>query len=86
MSKAKKIKAYVVKNTMKDTSVVLVEEMKKHKKYLKSYKNSKKIKFDDRGNKCKIGDFVEIEECRPISKEKSWKLSKIINKIDQEKE
>ena len=62
----------VVSDKMKDTCVVLVTRFVKHKKYKKYYKVSKKYKAHDVGNTKKIGDKVEIKECRPISKDKHF--------------
>lgn len=62
----------VVSDKMKDTCVVSVTRFVKHKKYKKYYKISKKYKAHDAGNTKKVGDKVEIKECRPISKDKHF--------------
>ncbi len=62
----------VVSDKMKDTCVVLVTRFVKHKKYKKYYKVGKKYKVHDVGNTKKVGDKVEIKECRPISKDKHF--------------
>lgn len=62
----------VVSDKMKDTVVVLVERYVKHPKYGKYISKSKKFKAHDAGNLCKMGQTVTIEECRPISKDKSF--------------
>jgi len=73
MKKTSKIlRGVVVSDKMKDTCVVLVTRFVKHKKYKKYYKASKKYKAHDIGNTKKIGDRVEIKECRPISKDKHF--------------
>ena len=64
----------VVSDKMKDTCVVLVKRYVKDPKYGKFIVRSKKIKADDKGNTKKIGDKVSIEECRPISKDKHFKI------------
>lgn len=64
----------VVSDKMKDTCVVLVERFVKVPKYEKYVKRSKKYKADDKGNTKKIGDKVTIEECKPISKDKHFKI------------
>lgn len=69
----------VLSNRMKDTIVVEVEETKKHPLYGKRYKRLKKYYVHDIGNKAQIGDKVEIQEARPISKTKSWILIKILD-------
>ena len=64
----------VVSDKMKDTIVVNVSRFEKHPKYQKFQKISKKYKAHDVGNTKKIGEIVEIIECRPISKDKHFKL------------
>ena len=64
----------VTSDKMKDTCVVLVERYVKAPKYEKFVKRSKKFKADDKGNTKKIGDKVTIVECRPISKDKHFKI------------
>ena len=65
----------VVSNKMDKTITVLVERRIKHPLYGKYIKRSKKIHAHDEENQCQEGDLVTIEETRPISKSKSWKLS-----------
>ena len=74
------LKGKIISDRMKDTVVVLVERYVKHPKYKKYFKKSKKFKAHDFGNKCKIGDSVVIEESRPISKDKSFKVVEITSK------
>lgn len=63
---------------MQKTVVVRVERLKKHPKYQKRYKISKNYKAHDENKDYKTGDVVLIEECRPISKDKTWKVVKKI--------
>ena len=70
----------VVSNKMDKTITVLVERRIKHPLYGKYIKRSKKIHAHDEENQCQEGDLVTIEETRPISKSKSWKLSTIDRK------
>ena len=70
----------VVSNKMDKTITVLVERRIKHPLYGKYIKRSKKIHAHDEENQCQEGDLVTIEETRPISKSKSWKLSSIDRK------
>jgi small subunit ribosomal protein S17 len=65
-------KGTVVSTKMKDTAVVKIERYEKHPKYGKFIRSQKKFKAHDAGNVCKVGDIVEIQECRPISKDKSF--------------
>jgi len=78
--KAKILNGVVVSDKMKDTIVVLIKRYKKHPKYGKYMIKTKKIKAHDAGNKCKIGENVKIKECKPISKEKSFKVIEIVSK------
>lgn len=64
----------VVSDKMKDTIVVNVTRYEQHPKYQKYQKISKKYKAHDPGNTKKIGDKVKIIECRPISKDKHFKI------------
>ncbi|MBP9766076.1 MAG: 30S ribosomal protein S17 [Candidatus Pacebacteria bacterium] len=72
----KKIDGVVVSDKMDKTVVVNANRFVKHKKYGKFYKIDKKYKAHDENNEYKIGDKVTIEETRPISKDKSFKVLK----------
>lgn len=72
----KQIIGAVVSNKMQKTVVVKVERIKEHPKYKKRYKVHKKYKAHDEKGECKVGDKVIIEECRPMSKEKRWRVIK----------
>lgn len=76
--KKRKIIGTVVSDKMAKTRVVAVASLKKHPKYLKYYKVTTKFKAHDENNEYKVGDKVTIEESRPLSREKRWR---IINKI-----
>ncbi|WP_134686796.1 30S ribosomal protein S17 [Brevibacillus migulae] len=68
----------VVSDKMDKTIVVLVETYKKHPLYGKRVKYSKKFKAHDENNTAKTGDIVEIMETRPLSKDKSFRLVRIV--------
>ena len=68
----------VVSDKMDKTVSVLIERRVKHPLYGKSVRRSKKYLAHDENNQAKIGDTVEIQESRPISKNKSWVLTKVI--------
>ena len=70
----------VVSNKMDKTITVLVERRVKHPIYGKFMKKSTKLHIHDENNECAVGDTVQISECRPISKTKSWKLVKVVEK------
>ncbi|WKZ26389.1 MAG: 30S ribosomal protein S17 [Candidatus Paceibacterota bacterium] len=73
-TKRKVLSGVVVSDKMKDTIVVKVQRFVKHPKFGKYVKINKKFKAHDAGNSKKIGDKVSIEECRPISKDKHFKV------------
>lgn len=83
--KRKKLKGIVVSDKMDKTVVVLVDRYVMHPKYKKYVTISKKFKAHDEENKAKEGDTVVIEECRPISKDKSFKVLEIMEKSKSEK-
>ena len=70
----------VTSNSMNKTVVVSVERMKKHPIFEKYIKTSKKFHAHDEKSECMVGDTVEIEESRPISKTKKWKVVKIMKR------
>lgn len=72
--KRKTLSGVVVSDKMKDTIVVLVERYVKDKKYQKFVNLRKRFKVHDAGNTKKIGDKVTIESCRPISKDKAFRV------------
>jgi small subunit ribosomal protein S17 len=72
----KKIDGVVVSDKMDKTVVVNAQRFVKHKKYGKFYKIDKKYKAHDENNEYKVGDKVTIEETRPISKGKNFKVLK----------
>ena len=71
----------VVSNKMDKTVTVLVERRERHPLYGKYIKRSTKFKAHDEANDCQEGDWVAISECRPLSKNKSWRLEKIIERV-----
>ncbi len=68
----------VISNKMDKTIVVNVESLKKHRIYKRTYKQTKHFHAHDEGNTCQVGDMVRIEECRPLSKLKHWRLVEIV--------
>lgn len=64
----------VVSDKMDKTVVVAVERRVAHVRYEKQIVKTTKFKAHDASNACKTGDEVKIEECRPLSKEKTWKV------------
>ena len=70
----------VVSNKMDKTIVVAVESLKKHRIYKRTYRQTKRFHAHDEENTCQIGDVVRIEESRPLSKTKHWRLVEIIKR------
>ncbi len=70
----------VVSNAMDKTITVLVERKVKHPIYGKFMKRSTKLHAHDESNECNNGDTVKVEQCRPLSKSKSWRLVEIIER------
>jgi len=72
----------VVSDKMNKSAVVLIERKVKHPIYGKFMKKSTKLHIHDEKNECGVGDTVQISECRPISKTKSWTLVKVVEKAN----
>ena len=75
----RKLTGKIVSDKMDKKAVVEVLKLKEHPKYKKRYKVHKKYKAHDENNQYKEGDRVVIEECRPISKDKKWKIIKSLS-------
>lgn len=73
-TKKRKLQGVVVSDKMQKTVVVEVVRQKKHPKYKKYFKINTRFKAHDEKNDYKIGDKVIIEETRPLSKEKRWRV------------
>lgn len=85
----RKLKGTVVSDKMNKTVVVRVDRLKKHPKYQKYYRISAKFKAHDEKGEYKVGDTVVIQETRPISKEKRWRVAELIKRkagVDTEKD
>lgn len=70
----------VVSDKMDKTVVVAVKDSVKHPLYKKIVKRTVKLKAHDENNECKIGDRVRVMETRPLSKDKRWRISAIVEK------
>jgi len=79
---ARKLKGKIVSDKMQKTRVVSVMRLKLHPKYQKYYKITQRFKAHDEKNEYKTGDEVVIEETRPLSKDKRWR---IVEKIESGK-
>jgi small subunit ribosomal protein S17 len=80
LGKRKVREGLVVSDKMDKTVVVAVETRKVHPLYKKAVRVTKRYKAHDENNACKIGDKVKIVETRPLSKEKSWRVTEIMSK------
>ncbi len=74
-NKTRKIAGVVVSDKMQKTRVVAVSRLKKHPKYLKYYTVTMRFKAHDEENEYKTGDHVIIEETRPLSRGKRWRIA-----------
>jgi small subunit ribosomal protein S17 len=72
----------VVSDRMARTIVVRVEEMRLHKMYRKHIRRHAKFHADDPRGEAGIGDLVRIEECRPLSRMKRWRLVEILERAE----
>ena len=72
----------VVSDKMDKTVVVRIERLTRHPQYNRVVKRAKKFKAHDEHNQCSVGDIVEIMETRPLSKEKRWRVTKIVRKAE----
>jgi small subunit ribosomal protein S17 len=70
----------VVSNAMEQTITVLVERRVKHPLYGKFLRRSMKLHAHDEQNECNTGDLVQVEQCRPLSKTKCWRLVEVLEK------
>jgi small subunit ribosomal protein S17 len=79
----KKIKVgRVVSDRMRHTIVVRAEELRLHPQYRKHIRRHFKFHADDPREEASVGDLVRIEECRPVSRLKRWRLVEIVEKAE----
>jgi small subunit ribosomal protein S17 len=82
MGQQRVIQGTVVSNKMDKTVVVTVERRKKHRLYHKVLSLTERFKAHDEDNACQLGDIVRIQESRPISKDKRWRVIEILSRGD----
>lgn len=70
----------VVSDKMDKTVVVAVERLVQHPLYKKPVKDTKRYKAHDENNECKLGDTVAMMETRPLSKDKRWRVTEILDR------
>ena len=83
-AKARQLTGRVVSDKMEKTVTVLVERQVMHPVIGKVVSRSKKYHAHNEGNDAKVGDKVVIEECRPISRTKTWKVAKVAERARPE--
>ena len=81
MGERKTKEGVVVSDAMQKTRVVKIERVYRHPKYQRVIRMSKKLKAHDEANASKVGDRVLIEETRPLSKEKRWRIRQILSRV-----
>ena len=84
----RKLKGVIVSDKMSQTVVVRIDRLKKHVKYNKFYKSSRKLKAQAEDGKYRVGDQVFIQETRPMSKDKRWQVIELIKRpeaVEEEK-
>ncbi len=80
MGERKSREGVVVSDAMQKTRVVRIERVFRHPRYQRVVRVSKKLKAHDEANESHVGDRVVIEETRPLSKEKRWRIRSILVK------
>jgi small subunit ribosomal protein S17 len=71
----------VVSDTMQKTRVVRIERVYRHPRYQRVVRSAKKLKAHDENNESRVGDRVIVEETRPLSKEKRWRIRQIVSRL-----
>lgn len=80
MGERKTREGVVVSDAMQKTRVVRIERVYRHPRYQRVIRMSKKLKAHDEANESRVGDRVVIEETRPMSKQKRWRIRKIVSR------
>jgi small subunit ribosomal protein S17 len=80
---AKTLTGKVVSDKMEKTITVAVERYVPHPQYGKYQRRTTKLLAHDENNEARSGDLVAIEECRPLSRHKSWRLVKVVSRAEQ---
>jgi len=80
--KHRQLEGVVVSDKMKKTVVVEITRLKEHPRYKKRIRMSRRFKVHDENNDCRMGDIVVIEETKPLSKEKRWRIKEILKRAN----
>ena len=78
--KQRTITGVVTSNAGDKSATITIERLLKHPLYGKYMKRSTKLRVHDEANECNEGDTIIVEQCRPMSKTKSWRLVKVLEK------
>jgi small subunit ribosomal protein S17 len=81
-TKQRERQGVVVSDRMDKTIVVQVSSVKPHAKYTKVVRTTSRLKAHDEENQAKSGDTVLVRECRPLSKDKTWRLIKVLERAE----
>ncbi len=79
---ARSLQGVVVSDKMDKSVTIQVERKVKHPLYKKYIRRSTKFHAHDENNDCRVGDTVVIEQCRPISKTKNWRLVEVVERAE----
>lgn len=82
-NKSQTLTGQVISNAMDKTVTVLLVNKVKHLRYGKYIKRHSKLYAHDDQNQCKVGDVIAIEQCRPLSKLKTWQVVKILGSTEE---
>jgi small subunit ribosomal protein S17 len=80
---ARTLTGKVVSNRMQKTIAVSIERLIQHSKYGKYVRRRTKLLAHDEAGDCREGDIVDIEECRPLSRRKSWRLVRVVSRASE---
>ena len=80
-ARRKRLQGIVRSNRMDKTVVVEVQRLERHPVYKKYVRRTKRVHAHDEGNRCSVGDRVEIIETRPLSRTKRWAVVRIVEKV-----
>ena len=81
-SKQRERQGVVVSDKMEKTIVVQVTTVKPHAEYQKVVRRTSRLKAHDENNEARIGDTVLVRECRPLSRDKTWRLIKVLQRAE----
>lgn len=82
MAETKTREGVVVSDKMTKTRVVMIERVYRHPRYERVITRSKRLKAHDETNASKVGDRVLIEETRPLSKDKRWRIRQVLARVN----